>query len=121
LLELPDVCLHAVLRCLAPDPRSLFSAARAHSKLYQAALMLLTSIKCVSTWPQPQQQHINSFLLYLSRHCQRVSGIDTHILAAPDPLSGRRAAGEEDMQAAYLHEFPAGLQLRSLVLHAVGV
>ena len=45
LLALPDSCMLAVLQCLASDDqRSLFSAARANSRLHQAAVVALYSI-----------------------------------------------------------------------------
>src|SRR5690242_12894829 len=44
LLQLPDPCLVAVLRCCSGDPRSVCSAARAHSRLRQAAGIALSSI-----------------------------------------------------------------------------
>jgi hypothetical protein len=62
----------AVLRCCADDLRSLFSAARAHSRLHQAAVQVTSSIRAVV----PQQQHADSVLLYLSNHGQHVHSID---------------------------------------------
>jgi hypothetical protein len=48
LLALPDPCLVAVLRCCAADSQcSLFNAARAHSRLRQAAVLALRSITTV--------------------------------------------------------------------------
>jgi hypothetical protein len=45
LTELPDPCLLRVLQCCAADDqRSLLSAARAHSRLHQAAVQALSSI-----------------------------------------------------------------------------
>jgi hypothetical protein len=45
LLALPDPCLLAVLQCCADnDQCSLFSAARTHSRLHQAAVLALHSI-----------------------------------------------------------------------------
>jgi hypothetical protein len=45
LLEhLPDPCLLAVLQHLADDPVSLCNAARAHSRLHQAAEIVIGSI-----------------------------------------------------------------------------
>jgi hypothetical protein len=45
LLALPDTCLLAVLQCCAADDqRSLFSAARAHGRLQQAAMVALHTI-----------------------------------------------------------------------------
>ena len=61
LLALPDPCLLAVLHytygdsCYDhdKDARSLFSAARAHSRLHQAAAVVATSIRA---WVTKQQQ-----------------------------------------------------------------
>lgn len=44
LLQLADPCLLAVMQCLSHNCRSLFSAARAHSRPHQAAVMALSSI-----------------------------------------------------------------------------
>ena len=71
LLELPEPCLLAVLRCCADDPRSLFSAARAHSRLHQAAVQSLNSITAVLH----QQQQVDSMLLYLDNNGQHVSSL----------------------------------------------
>jgi hypothetical protein len=71
LLQLPDPCLVAVLRCCADDPCSLFSAARAHSRLHQAAVLAASSISTVLH----DQQQLDSVLLYLNSHDQHISGI----------------------------------------------
>jgi hypothetical protein len=47
LIDLPDPCLLAVLRCCAVDQRSFSSAARAHSRLHQAAVVALNTITAV--------------------------------------------------------------------------
>jgi hypothetical protein len=72
MLQLPDPCLLLVLSSCADDPCSLFSAARAHSRLHQAAVTVLSSIKAVL----PQQQTVDSILLYLQNHGEHVSSID---------------------------------------------
>ena len=72
LLDLPDPCLLEVLRYCAEDSSSLFSAARAHSKLHQAAVLAASSIKAVLR--QPEQA--DSVLLYLAKHGQHVSRVD---------------------------------------------
>lgn len=61
LLALPDACLLAVLQCCAANSqRSLFSAARAHSRLHQAAVLALHSVTAtVNTQPKA-----NDALLY---------------------------------------------------------
>ena len=80
LLQLPDFCLLAVLRCCADDPRSLFSAARAHSRLHQAAVLAANSISVVLT----QQQQADSVLLYLTNHGQQVSSISLSLIPPAD-------------------------------------
>ena len=77
LLQLPDTCLLAVLQCCADDPRTLFSAARAHSRLHQAAVLAASSVTAVLLEPQQQPE---SVLLYLSKHGQHASSIN---LSAP--------------------------------------
>jgi hypothetical protein len=71
LLLLPDSCLLAVLRCCADDPRSLFSAARAQSRLHQAAVLAVSSIRAGLL----QQQQANSMIQYLSNYGQNVSSL----------------------------------------------
>jgi hypothetical protein len=69
---LPDSCLLEMLRCCAAeDQRSLFNAARAHSRLHQAAVLALRSI----TAAIPQQQQMDGVLLYLSKQGQHVDSI----------------------------------------------
>jgi hypothetical protein len=80
LLQLPDSCLLAVLRCCAEDPRSLFSAARAHSRLHQAAVLAASSISVVLA----QQQQADSVLLYLTNHGQQVSSISLSLMPPAD-------------------------------------
>jgi hypothetical protein len=74
LLQLPEPCLVAVLGYCADDPRSLFSAARAHSRLQQAAAVAASSIKAVRAVVTEQQQ-ADSVLLYLAHHGQHVDSI----------------------------------------------
>jgi hypothetical protein len=72
LLQLPDPCLVVVLQCCADDQRSLFSAARAHSRLHQAAVLALSSITvCLKS-----QQQLHNLLLYLPKHGQQVDNMD---------------------------------------------
>jgi hypothetical protein len=68
LLALPAACLLQVLQHCADDQCSLLSAARAHSKLHQAAVQALHSIHAVMT----QQQQHDSVQLYLSKHSHHV-------------------------------------------------
>jgi hypothetical protein len=73
LLALPDPCLLTVLQCCAADDyRSLFNAARSHSRLHQAAAAALCSIRVVVT---PQQQQPGSVLMYLRNHGHFVDSI----------------------------------------------
>jgi hypothetical protein len=62
-LELPDPCLLAVLQHCADDPGSLCSAARAHSRLHQAAVMV-----CGSVTLPPYENHLDSLRVYLSKY-----------------------------------------------------
>jgi hypothetical protein len=72
MLALPDPCLLAVLQCCAADDQgSLFSAARAHSRLHQAAEAALHSISTAV----PEQQQADSVLLYLDRHGSHVNSL----------------------------------------------
>jgi hypothetical protein len=65
LLALPDPCLVAILQCCAANnQRSLLSAARAHSRLHQAAVLVLRSITAVIT----EHQQADSVLMYLGNH-----------------------------------------------------
>ena len=80
LLQLPDSCLLAVLRCCADDPRSLFSAARAHSRLHQAAVLATSSISAVLK----HQQQADSVLLYVTNHAQHVSSISLSLIPPAD-------------------------------------
>jgi hypothetical protein len=73
LLELPDPCLLAVLQCCADDLVSMFSAARAHSRLHQAAVQALSSMTVDDF---AQQHQLDVVLLYLLRHGQHVNNLD---------------------------------------------
>ena len=86
LLDLPDPCLAAVLRCCNSDQRCLFNAAKAHSRLRQAAVLALCSIKAVKA----TQQQADSMLQYLENHGQHldsisISGDDYCTVALPLP------------------------------------
>jgi hypothetical protein len=98
LLQLPDPCLVAVLQCCSSDLVSLFSAARAHSRLHQAAVQALSTI---TVGRVRRQQQIDGLLLYCSRHGQHVDGID---------ISGNLF---EDIR---LSQLPNDLKLQSLKL-----
>ena len=98
LLALPDPCLLVVLQCCATtNQRSLFSAARAHSRLHQAAVTVLHSIDI----PILQQQRLDSVLLYLDRHGSHVNSLNLR-----RPLQQRLT----------ILQLPPSLQLHSLQL-----
>jgi hypothetical protein len=78
LLDLPDPCLVAVLRCCANDQRCLCSAARAHSRLHQAAVLALRSITAVKA----TQQQAHSMLQYLEKHGQHLDSISISTASA---------------------------------------
>ena len=98
LLALPDPCLLHVLQCCAAnDQRSLFNAARAHSKLHQAAVVALRSISLHVS----QQQQIDGVMVYLGKHHQHVDSFE---------LVGAGAPSNQ------LRQLPQQLQLTSLQL-----
>lgn len=73
LLELPEECLVAVMRCCAADDLcSFFSAARSHSRLHQAAMAALHTVSAVVS----QQQQADSMLLFLGKQGQQVDRLD---------------------------------------------
>jgi hypothetical protein len=96
LLQLPDPCLLAVLQCCADDPRSLFSAARSHSRLHQAAVLALRSITAVLR----HQQQVDSVVLYVSKYGQRTDSINL--------------AGTNKDVTYILRQLPHNLQLSQL-------
>jgi hypothetical protein len=67
-----------VLRCCADDPPSLFSAARSHSRLHQAAVLAASSIDVTFRYRQQpqQQQFVKRVLHYLNNQGQHVSSIN---------------------------------------------
>jgi hypothetical protein len=78
LLQLPDLCLLAVLQHLAAhDQRGLCSAARSHSKLHQAAVAVLHNIKAVTS-------HVDSVLTYLTKHSEKVHGVNLSVNSGVD-------------------------------------
>jgi hypothetical protein len=98
LLALPDPCLLTVLQCCAAEDRcSLFSAARAHSRLHHAATVALTNITAVL----PQQQKARSVKHYLGKHAKHISSIN---------LKGTEG------YTVSLRELPPVLQLKGLQL-----
>ena len=98
LLTLPDDCLLPILQCCAAsDQRSLFSAARAHIRLHQAAVAALRSI----TAPMTQKQQLDGVLLYLSKHGGHIDSV--------------KLKGDGGGKVALRH-LPDGLHLSSLQL-----
>jgi hypothetical protein len=73
LLQLPDPCLLVVLQCCADDLHSLFNAARAHSRLHQAAVQALSSVTVSRI---QQQQQLDGLLRYLSKYGHQVDLMD---------------------------------------------
>ena len=71
LLDLPDPCLLTVLQCCADEIVSLFSAARAHSRLHQAAVLALQDAT-VSV----SEEQVEGLLLYLDKHGKQMDSID---------------------------------------------
>jgi hypothetical protein len=75
LTDTPDPCLLKVLSYLTANPASLFSAARAHSRLHQAAVPHVpVAASSISTTVSTQQKADN-IVLYLDTHGQHVSSI----------------------------------------------
>jgi hypothetical protein len=96
LLALPDPCLQAVLQCCAADQRSLFSAARAHSRLHQAVLLVLQ--RSFQGFV-PQQQLLNSVLAYIHKRGRQIDSLDLRAV-----------------HSVTLRQLPSILQLSSLQL-----
>jgi hypothetical protein len=109
LLQLPDPCLLTVLQCCADDLSSLFSAARAHSRLHQAAAVALSSI----TVKLGQQQQAEGLLKYMSSHGQHVDSMELEG-ATLEGASGVCVTSRS--RRVSLHQLPDHLQLSSLVL-----
>lgn len=116
LLQLPDECLQAVLRCHANDLKTLCNAARTHSRLCQEAAAVLNSIRVcgVRVSPAKAQQQMNSLLAYSARHSGHISSIDID--------NAYNYSKQDERVDFYIHELPTGLaQLSSLRLTSVGV
>jgi hypothetical protein len=90
------------MHCLADQPASLFSAARAHSRLHQAAVVVLSSIAVTL---KTQQQLEDSLLPYLGKHVQHVDTLK--VCGCSFGLS--------------LLQLPSKLQLTSLQLQQLAV
>jgi hypothetical protein len=107
LSALPDPCLLAVLQHVADDQRSLCSAARAHSRLHQAAVEFVNSI----TVKLLHEELLQGVLGYVSKHGQHINSIN---------LSGRNAVLGRDPTLDMSQLAPA-LQLSSLQLEDLNV
>jgi hypothetical protein len=103
LLQLPDACLLAVMRCCADDQRSLFSAARAHSRLHQVAVLALSSISIVLK----QQEQADNVVQYLEQHGQNVSSIHL-VMTKPYACESPTLEGPAPPTVT-LHELPSGM------------
>jgi hypothetical protein len=108
LLQLPDPCLLEVLHCLVDDPSSLCSAARAHSRLHQAAVVRLNSI---SASVKTQQQLGTSLLPYLTKHGQHVGHIILEGPGSHETVSLRQLASMSTLTSLACSNL--GLQLQA--------
>jgi hypothetical protein len=98
LVDLPDPCLLAVLRCCAADDRvSLCSAARSHSRLHQAAVAALSTIDI----DMAERQHVSSALCYMRKHGQHIREFTLRL---------------RDRHTGNLRQLPSQQQLSSLQL-----
>ena len=88
LLHLPDPCLLMVLQSCSDEPRSLFNAARAHSRLHQAAVLAASSIRVTRRRYNTaiSQIQLDSMLLYLDSHGKQVSSLEFEELVGFDIL-----------------------------------
>lgn len=111
LLQLPDSCLLVVLQLTAAaDQRSLFSAARAHSRLKQVAEVALRSISATFT----EKEQLASIQLYLEQHSQHV---DSLTLQGVKLVYDRLIFYEDLLRSSLqLLQLPQGLHLSSLQL-----
>jgi hypothetical protein len=103
LLALPDPCLLLVLQCFAADDyRSLFNAARAHSRLHQAAVRSITaSVR--------HQQQMEGVIAYVGKHSQHVNGLKLED-KAPDQLCLRQLPQQLQLSCMQLDRFCLQLQ-----------
>jgi hypothetical protein len=105
LLALPDNCLLAVLQCCAAhNLRTLFSAARADSRLHQADLGALQVLDA----PLCKQQQADGLLLFLAEYAEQM-----------DILSVWKAANAHPYTTITLRQLPRSLPLRALSLRNV--
>jgi hypothetical protein len=105
LLLLPDPCLVAVLQHCGGDLISLFSAARAHSRLHQAALLALSSISVANA----RQEQVDGLVQYLSEHGRQLNSVEVM------NVRERRSAGSKVL----LRRLPPNLQVDRLNLTGI--
>ena len=108
LVQLPDPCLLAVLKCCADDRVSLANAALTHSRLHQAAVLALSSVTVYAR----TQQHVDSLLMYLSKHGGHV---DSLALEGPHFLPGVQVPQQQ------LQYLPPNLRLHSCKVYFLDV
>lgn len=116
LLDLPDPCLLATLRVCAEDDErdnqlTLPSAARAHSRLRQAAVLALDTINRV----YPHMQGLERALLYLRKYPAHVTKLQLQSCVCRSCVSCQQR-GLRAMCGLRLGHLPAGLQLEKLLL-----
>lgn len=106
LLDLPDPCLLAVVRC-CEEPRTLRSAAMAHSRLRHAASIALSSSSaCVHS-----QQQLGSLMQPLVNHPSHVGQLQVRGIGLND--QGRYFVPGCTL---YISKLPANLRLHSLII-----
>ena len=114
LLQLPDTLLQSVLQCCAGnEPASWANAARAHSKLHQAAVQALHSI----TADVQDIGQLDSLLLYLEKHGQHVDSI--HLISDMEFEMDEEVCGSG--LPVTLGMLPINLQLLSLQCKKLGL
>jgi hypothetical protein len=97
LLDIPDPCLLTVLQHVAAThQRSLFSAARSHSRLYSLASVAQRDIVAVFNNRWAAQQQIDSMLEYMRKYSPHIDSValrscpnvrdDTHLWGLPSNL-----------------------------------
>lgn len=109
-----------VLQHLADDHTSITSAARAHSRLHQAAVLALSSsFTAALNADVYDQEQLDSLLLYLQRNARHVNSINLTSDGQFEP--GQHSGDQHDGEHIYninrvvtLSQLPANLRLRSL-------
>ena len=104
LLTLPGECLVGILQCCAADDlHSLFSVARAHSRLHQAAV---TALRTMTVAVSQQQQMDGVWLVFLGKHSKHIDSLH---------LSNRKWR-ECPHPRIVIRQLPSNLQLSSMKL-----